>query len=300
MAWDGISLELFVRAATLGAIGRAGAELGLSPTAATQRIKNLETDLGAQLLHRTTRAVSLTTEGENFLQHAQTILTEMDEARSDLTGSLTEATGELKVTASAVFGERFIVPYIEEFFAAFPGISVRLDLSDQIVNIIEQGFDLAIRVGALAPSTLIARRLSHNPRLLAASPAYLARHGTPERPQDLREHACIMLAGQRSWEFAGPDGTEHEVRVTGRLSSNSGSAIRNALLADLGIATRSLWDVEFALADGSLVPVLPDYTVLPEWKVWAVRPPGRRAPARVRAFTGFLENVIRTNFPAGA
>ncbi|MEL7544363.1 MAG: LysR family transcriptional regulator [Pseudomonadota bacterium] len=299
MSFDAQSLDLFVRAATLGAIGRAGAELGLSATAASQRIKALEHEFGAQLLHRTTRAVSLTAEGETFLSHARTILAQIDEARSDMTGSIRDATGELRVTASASFGQRFIVPHMAEFFDTFPAVTVRLELSDTVTNIVEQGFDLAIRVGALAPSSLVAKKLSGNPRLLAASPDYLANRGVPERPGDLSAHNCILLGEARSWEFLAPNGQVVDTKVTGPLATNSGTAIREALLAGVGIAQRSLWDVEDALAAGTLVSVMSNYTVLPEWKVWSVRPPGRRAPARVRAFTGFMEEKIRHSFPAG-
>ena len=293
MALESTSLELFVRVAALGAFGKAGREFGLSPTAATQRIKRLEVELGVKLFNRTTRAVALTTDGEVFLGHAERILANVEDARSDLSGGSTNIKGELRVTGSASFGRRYLAPHIAEFLRAHPDVRVRLELSDGVVDIVEQGFDLALRIGTLASSTLVARKLAENPRLLVASPAYLDREGRPRQPEDLASHNCLVLARNRNWKLRDRAGEVHEVRVTGNFATNYGEVITEAALADAGIALKSLWDIRHLLADGSLRPVLDDYSVEPVWSLWAVRPPGQMVPARVRAFIDFMEMKFR-------
>lgn len=289
MALDATTLELFVRVAALGAFGKAGREFGMSPTAATQRIKGLEAELGVKLFNRTTRAVALTADGELFLGHARRIIESIEDARSDLSGGVENIKGELRVAGSASFGRRYIAPYVAEFLRAYPDVRVRLELSDGVVDIVEQGFDLALRIGTLASSSLVARKLADNPRLLVASPAYLERAGQPSQLEDLASHNCIVLGENRNWKLRDASGDIHELRVSGNFTTNYGEVTTEAALADAGIALKSLWDIRHLLADGSLLPVLDDYTVEPVWGLWAVRPPGDMVPARVRAFIDFME-----------
>lgn len=293
MSFEPSTLELFVRVANLGAFGRAGRQFGLSPTAATQRIKGLEAELGVKLFNRTTRAVALTADGEMFLGHARRILQSIEDARTDLSGGTKNIKGALRVTGSASFGRRHIAPYVAEFLRAYPEVSVRLELSDGIVDIVEQGFDLALRIGVLTPSSLVARKLVENPRLLIASPAYLESAGRLRRPEDLMSHNCIVLGENRTWKLRDRSGAVHEVRVSGNFSTNHGDVVTEAALADGGIGLKSLWDVRQLLTEGSLLPVLEDYTVEPVWNLWAVRPPGQTVPARVRAFIDFMEMKFR-------
>lgn len=289
MALDVKTLKLFVRVAGLGAFGKAGREFGLSPTAATQRVKGLETELGVKLLNRTTRAVALTADGELFLGHAKRIIESIEDARSDLSGGVENIKGELRVAGSASFGRRYIAPYVAEFLREYPNVRVRLELSDGVVDIVEQGFDLAFRIGTLSSSSLIARKLADNPRVLVASPAYLEREGRPSQLEDLASHNCIVLGENRNWKLRDTSGVIHELRVSGNFTTNYGEVTTEAALADAGIALKSLWDIRHLLADGSLVPVLDNYTVEPVWGLWAVRPPGDMVPARVRAFIDFME-----------
>lgn len=289
MALDVKTLKLFVRVAGLGAFGKAGREFGLSPTAATQRVKGLETELGVKLLNRTTRAVALTADGELFLGHAKRIIESIEDARSDLSGGVENIKGELRVAGSASFGRRYIAPYVAEFLREYPNVRVRLELSDGVVDIVEQGFDLAFRIGTLSSSSLIARKLADNPRVLVASPAYLEREGRPSQLEDLASHNCIVLGENRNWKLRDASGVIHELRVSGNFTTNYGEVTTEAALADAGIALKSLWDIRHLLADGSLVPVLDNYTVEPVWGLWAVRPPGDMVPARVRAFIDFME-----------
>lgn len=293
MAFDSSTLELFVRVSILGAIGKAGREFGLSATAATQRIKGLEQELGVKLFTRTTRVVTLTAEGEVFLNHASRILASFEDARTDLSGGLKNVRGPLRVTSSASFGRRHIAPHIAEFLSCYPEVSVHLELSDGVIDIVEQGFDLALRIGTLESSTLIARKLADNHRQLVASPAYLASAGTLKKPQDLLNHNCLVLAGNRKWQLRDKKNKIHEVRVKGSFTTNYGEVITEAARADAGIALKSVWDIRHLLADGSLVPVLEQYKAEPLWQLWAVRPPGTEVPARVRAFTEFMEKKLR-------
>ena len=293
MPLDPSTLELFCRVAMLGAFGKAGREFGLSPTAATQRIKGLEAELGVKLFNRTTRAVALTADGEVFLRHARRIIADIEDARSDLSSGTTNIRGELRVAGSASFGRRYIAPYIAEFLRKHPDVRVRLELNDGIVDIVEQGFDLALRIGSLASSSLVARKLADNPRLLVASPAYLARAGRPRAPDDLMLHNCLVLAENRTWKLRDGSGEVHEVRVAGNFTTNYGEVLTEAALADAGIALKSLWDIRHLLAEGALVPVLDDYIAEPLWSLWAVRPQGQVVPARVRTFIDFMEMKFR-------
>ncbi|MBY8974938.1 LysR family transcriptional regulator [Rhodobacteraceae bacterium NNCM2] len=293
MALDLKSVELFVRVASVGAIGKAGAEFGLSPTAATQRIQTLEAIVGSQLLHRTTRAVSLSADGEVFLAHAKRIISDVEEALADAQRGPQAIRGELRLACPASFGRKYIAPLVAEFLDDHPKTSIQLHLSDSVIDIVELGFDLAIRVGELAPSTLKARRLGASPRLLVAAPGYLARRGAPERPDDLKNHNCLVREDIRSWKLLGPDGAISETRVAGNFSTNHAEAVTEAAVSGLGIARKCRWEIAEQLADGSLVPVLADHAVAPAWNVFAVRSPSRLPPARVRAFTDFLEAKFR-------
>lgn len=293
MSFDIKSIELFVRVATLGAIGKAGAEFGLSPTATTQRIQALESAVGAQLLHRTTRAVTLSSDGEVFLSHARRILSNVEDALSDVQSGSRSIRGELRVAGSAAFGKRHIAPYIGEFLDLYPNVRCQLHLSDSVFDIVDNGYDLAIRLGNLPPSSLKARRIAHSRRVLVASARYLERHGRPENPEALKSHECLIRGSMRNWSFRSADGKISEVRIDGRFSTNLAEAVTEATLSGMGIARKCLWEVDERLADGSLVTVLDDYTIMPEWDVFTVRPPSRLQSARVRAFADFMERKYR-------
>ena len=296
LSFDLKTLELFVRVAMLGAIGRAGAEFKLSPTNATQRIQALETGLGVKLLNRTTRAISLTPDGEIFMEHAKRILDDVEEAKTALSDTSTSISGLLRVTASASFGRSHIVPFVPEFMQLYPDVTLELNLSDTIVDIVEMAYDLAFRIGDLAPSTLLAQKIDDNPRMLVASPDYLARAGAPQTPEDLADHACLLLGATRTWELIGPDGAVHKIPVKAPVTVNLGDAVGAWTLAGMGIAQTSLWHAGPDLRAGRLVHVLAGFRVWPEMKIWAVRPPGRLMPARVKAFLEFMqERILATN-----
>ncbi len=293
MTLDLKSLELFVRVAAAGAIGKAGAEFGLSPTAASQRIQALEAAVGAQLLHRTTRTVSLSSDGEVFLAHAKRIIADVEDALTDVQCEPHAIQGELRIAGSASFGRKHIAPYVAEFLEKYPKISIQLHLSDSVFDIIEHGFDLAIRLGELAPSTLKARRLAASPRVLVAAPDYLARCGTPESPADLKRYNCIAREEMRNWELITPEGSLSQTRVSGNFSTNYAEAVTEAAVSGLGIARKCRWEIAEHLAEGRLVTLLDGYRVAPEWNVFAVRSPSRLPPVRVRVFSEFLEAKLQ-------
>lgn len=293
MSLDLKSVKLFVRVAALGAIGRAGAEFGLSATAATQRIGALEKAVGAQLLHRTTRRVSLSGDGEVFLAHAKRIIANVEDALADMQCGPDAIQGELRIASSASFGRKQILPYVAEFLEAFPKVTVQLDMSDAVVDIVEQGFDLAIRLGELAPSALKARALAESPRVLVAAPDYLARNGAPERLDDLKAHNCLARADVRTWRFRTPADEISEVRISGNFATNLAEGITDAALSGIGIARKCKWEVAQHLETGALVTLLDDHTIVPEWRVFAVRSPSLKPPPRARAFTDFLEAKLR-------
>jgi DNA-binding transcriptional LysR family regulator len=286
-------VELFIRVASLGAIGKAGAEFGISPTAASQRIRTLENDLGTQLLNRTTRAVSLSADGEVFLARAKQIIADVEDTIAEVQHDASAIKGELRVAASASFGRTHIAPYVVDFLNAHPAATIQLHLSDTPVDIIDQGFDLAIRIGELAPSTLKARRLAACPRIIVATSDYIACHGRQMHPADLKHHNCLAREDLRTWSLRAPDGSPREVRVSGNFATNYAEAVTEAARSGLGIARKCRWEVADYLADGTLVTLLDEYTVTPEWNVYAVRSPSRLPPARVRAFTDFLQQKMR-------
>ncbi|MDB6176317.1 LysR family transcriptional regulator [Paracoccus sp. Z330] len=293
MPFDFVTLQLVVNIARMGAIGRGGRPLGLSATNASLRVRELEDDLGVQLFNRTTRKVSLTADGEEFLTYASRIVDTAIEARAALSQKAQAVGGKLRVTASATFGQRHIVPYLPEFFATFPDIKLDLFLSDRVVDIVDDGFSVAFRIGSLAPSSLLARKIDDNPVWLVAAPSYLARHGQPETPQDLARHRCLPLGAERNWTFRDPEGQFHEVQPDGPLRVNLGDSLESMALAGLGIARASLWAAGKDIREGRLVPIMPSYKVWPETCIWAVRPPEPRLHARTRAFVEFMQTHIR-------
>ncbi len=288
------SLELFVRAAKLGAIGKAGAEFGLSPTAATQRIQALEASVGTQLLHRSTRSVSLSSDGETFFAHAERILENLEDALSDIQANPRTVQGKLRLAGPASFGRKYIAPHIGEFLERNPNVSIQLHLSDGAFDIVENGYDLAIRLGTLPPSSLKARKLADSPRILVAAPSYLERAGTPASVGDLCHHQCIIRDEMRTWTLRTPTGTIAEAKVNGRFSSNLAEAVTEAALSGAGIARKCTWEITEYLSTGRLVRILADHTVVSEWNVYAVRPPARIEPPRVRLFKAFLEAKFKT------
>lgn len=289
---DTEGIRLFVRAADLLNISAAGRQLGLAPAVASARLAKLENQVGADLLHRSTRKVSLSLEGAEFLPYAREILAQEDAARAALGHGSPEVTGTLRFAASSTFAQLYVAPILPEFLERYPGVKLELKLSDTQTNLIEGGFDLALRNYAIEDSSLKARKLADDERVLCASPDYLAHHGTPETPEDLAGHRMLVFmdASPRKLLAAdgGSSGTFPPPGTENRIVCDDGASIRIATLAGIGISMNSLWNVHGELHDGSLVRVLPDHSVEDRSAIWLVYPKSNVLTAKVRVFIDFL------------
>lgn len=282
-------VAVFVEAVRARTLAGAARRLGIAPMAASRALAALEGELATRLLHRTTRALSLTPEGEAFLPHAQAMLDDEAEARAAIRPSGAGAAGLLRITASVPFGLRVVSPFIPRFLADNPEVQVDLLLTDGIVDLVGQGIDLALRIAHLRDSGLIARRLAANPRGLYAAPAYLAAHPAPARLADLAGHACLTVTGSPGWSFVTPAGKPLRRRVPGRFSASSPEALREACLHGGGIALLSAWSVRDDLAAGRLVEIMLADAAVEPLDVWAVHPGARLVPARTRRFIAAFE-----------
>ncbi len=287
------AIRLFAQAAEAGSFSEAGRRLGMAPSSVSRQVAALEDSVGAQLMHRTTRKLTLTEAGRLYFERVSRILAELDEASAAVSHLEAAPRGMLHVNAPPAFGVRHIAPAMPDFLARFPEVRIELTLTDSFVNLLEVGADLAIRVGELEDSSLIARRLAPNRRILCASPDYLARAGTPECPQDLAAHNCLVYTrhhGDVNWNLGGPDGLE-EVRVSGNLRTNDAEAVHAAALGGLGIALLPSWVVGAEVQSGRLVAVLPRYRAAPgalDTGIHALYPANRHLSIKVRAFIDFL------------
>lgn len=284
-------LTLFLRVLDLGSITAAAHSLGLSVAVASQRLKRLERELGVRLLHRTTRRLHPTPEGAVLAQRGRTLVEDLESLGAGLREAATDIAGTLRVTLSATFGRQYVSPLLPAFLARHPKLRMSVHLSDQVVDLVSEGFDLAIRIGALEDSGLIARRIAPNRRVLCASPDYLRRRGHPLHPEQLRDHECLVLFGRQGrqdvWRLQDPQGDEVAVHVSGRYESNFGELLRDAAVAGEGIALHSLWHVADDLRAGRLEQVLPAYPPS-STAISAVMPQRQWMPPRVRAFVKLL------------
>ena len=291
---------MFLRVLDLGSITAAAHSLDLSVAVASQRLKRLERELGVRLLHRTTRRLHPTPEGVALAERGRVLVEDLESLRAGLREAATEIAGTLRVTLSASFGRQHVSPLLPKFLARHPKLRLSVHLSDQVVDLVSEGFDLAIRIGAMEDSQLVARRIAANRRVLCASPDYLRRRGQLKVPRDLQDHECLLLFGssgrQDVWRLHDAQGKEMPVRVQGRFESNLGELLRDASVAGEGIAIQSLWHVADDLRTGRLQVVLPDFP-LTTTAISAVMPQRRQVPPRVRAFVDFLVEEFGDNPP---
>ncbi|SON54596.1 D-malate degradation protein R [Hartmannibacter diazotrophicus] len=287
---DIADLEIFARVVTAGSMSAAGREMALSPAVVSKRIRRLEDRLGTRLLQRTTRQIALTEAGQGFYERIVAILASIEEAESYVSRRSALARGTLKVSAPTSFGRMHIAPYLGEFLDKNPDLGVNLVLSDDFVDVVGEGFDLAIRIAELADSSLVVRRLAPTHRILCASPKYLEKHGMPQSIDDLAEHVCLAAAHQDPWRLEGPGGPI-AVRASGPVQTNSSEVVRELTLAGVGIALRSTWDIGPDLSAGKLKIVLPDYRASKHVGVYAVYPSRRFLAAKVRVFIDYLAGL---------
>lgn len=268
---------------------KAAERLDLSTTAVSRYVAELEAHLHTRLLQRTTRRISLTETGRAFHERCVQILAELDEAEREAAREAVEPRGTLRLTSSINFGTHQVTPAIALFLARHPHVKIDVSLSDRIVDIIEEGFDLAIRIGGPGAPNLVARKLGETRFVLCASPDYIARHGAPGSPEDLARHNCLTYeyALRDAWTFRDAAGRERSVRVAGSLNSNNGDLNAAAAAQGVGIALEPDFIVGSELKRGKLVPVLESFEA-PALPIYAVYPSRRFLPAKVRAFVDFL------------
>jgi LysR family transcriptional regulator, transcriptional activator for dmlA len=292
-------LRVFTVVARKSSFAAAAEELGLSPAYVTKRIRILEDSLNTKLLHRTTRRVAVTEDGERVYQWAQRILDDIDHLMQEVSATRRVPRGTLRVCSSFGFGRNLVAPAISQLVERYPLLQVRFEVFDRLVDVASEGFDLDVRVGDEIAPHLIARRLASNHRVLCAAPSYLRRHGTPRVLADLSNHSCLVIKERDHpfgvWKLRNGAG-EQTVKVTGALSTNNGEIAVRWAEDGRGIVLRSRWDVGPLLADGRLVQVLPDF--VQEANVWAVYPSRLANSAKVRVCVEFLQDYFQRIAPS--
>ncbi|MBL8470379.1 MAG: LysR family transcriptional regulator [Rhodocyclaceae bacterium] len=286
-------LRLFCAVLKQRSLAATARELGVSNAYVSKRLGLLEQSLRARLLHRTTRQVVATEHGDIVRAWAERILEDVDQMSAEVSQVALAPAGRLRICSSHGFGRRHLAPALSDFAAHHAGVEIQLELLDRPVDLLDEGYQLDIRVGAVHEPHLIARRLAPNYRVLCAAPAYLARRGAPARLSDLTEHDCIVIRERDQdfgrWALAGPEGLQY-IKVHGRMSSNNGEIVRAWGLAGHGIMLRSLWDIAAPLARGELVRVLPQYAQAAD--IWAACPSRLSSSAKVRACVEFLQQRL--------
>jgi DNA-binding transcriptional LysR family regulator len=293
------NLVLFLRIVEKGSLAAAGRELGLSAASVSERLVTLEKYYGAALLTRTTRAISLTDEGRLLVQGARRLLAEADELEALIRLGVEKISGPIRLSAPIDLGRSAVVPVLDAFLAEHPEVTIDLNLTDGYVDLVGQGQDFAIRYGELADSTLRVKRLAENRRIVCASPAYLKTRGTPQHPDDLVHHECLVmrygLTTDRDWPFL-IDGKERRVIVQGHRIANDGELVRVWCRNGSGIARKSRLDVEADLKSGKLVEVLQDFSS-GDTSLQIVYPATRAQPKRVRLL---IERITEAFAPSGS
>ncbi len=282
------AMRVFAAVAEHGGFSQAARRMGVSPAQVSKAVAKLERYLGARLLERTTRSVNLTPAGAAYLDRAKTVLAEFDALEDGVRSAHADPAGVVRVSAPIVFGVRRLMPLVLKFLDQHPQVEVRLALNDRVVDLVDEGFDLAVRIGNLADSSLMARRLSPSVMVLVCKPDHAAVREVSE-PQDLTHYACVVdtnMHQPQRWVFSRGEQTE-DVRITGRLWVNSADASRQAALAGYGVALTPLFVIEEDLDAGRLVRLLPDWDPQPR-DIWAVFPQNRMLAARVRLFIDHL------------
>ncbi len=284
-------LEVFVQVVKSGNFAKAALELQLNPSAISRRVGNLEDHLGVRLFHRTTRSLSLTEVGERYLNRCLNILTEIEEADREAKQHSAEPQGTLHVGCSSYFAHRYVLARMSEFLEQHPQITIKLTLTDDVVDVVDEGLDVTIRIGELADSVLTSRRLLCDRRIVCAAPAYLDCHGTPQTPDELAHHNCLTLNAYKTtlnqWRFRDRSGLR-EISVQGNFTVNSGEALYQSVLAGLGIGRVTQFLASSAIQSGQLIHLLKEYEDANDVGVYAIFPSNRYLLPKVRCFVEFL------------
>jgi DNA-binding transcriptional LysR family regulator len=283
-------VRLFIRVVDLGSFSKAAADLGIGQPSATKLVAQLEAKLGARLLHRSTHGVTPTEIGLLYYEKCKLITHHVEEAESVAALMQSQVQGGLRISTSVAFGRRVLVPLVTQFMKLNPKLQVELSFEDRYVDLVEQGIDVAIRMGRLADSTLGARFLGINPWVVVGSPAYLAERGVPRKLSDLAHHNALVYStvqGDARWLFTGADGRLHPTTVRGSLRSNNLSALLAAARGDMGLAALPCYVADESVKAGAVRPVLTEWT-LPSQEIHAVYPSPRLVPAKVSGFVDWL------------
>lgn len=283
-------LLIFAHVVKEGSLSAAGRALGFSSAVVSKRLQRLEEQLGIRLVNRSTRKLSVTEEGARYHEYCVRVLVELEEAEALITRGSRQPRGTLRVTVPSAFGRLHIAPLVPEFLRRYPELRLSLHLTDHVVDLIEEGFDMALRIGDMKDSNLVARQLGIDRRFVVATPSYVEKHGAPGTPGELAQHNALLFANPApldQWQFVARDGRTQTVRVSGNFETNNCDALREALLADAGIALRPTWDVGKDIRAGTLQVLLPDY-VQPSYNIQAVYPSRRHLSQKVRVFVDLL------------
>lgn len=288
------AMATFVRVVDTGSFSAAARLGNVGQPAVSKMIAQLEDRLGVRLVTRTTRGLSPTEAGQRFYERARRAIEEADEAEIAARGAGRGLTGRLRISAATTFARLHVVPSLPRFLEEHPELDLELIMDDRVVDMVEEGIDVALRMGTLPDSSATARKLAAGRRLLAATPAYLARAGTPASPAEVAGHQAVVYTRYEAstWTFRNASGAEASVAVGGRLRVTAAEGLRAAVLADMGLAVASEWMFTRELASGAVVPVLEDWA-LPPLDLWALFPSGRLASAKARAFADYVAGVLR-------
>jgi DNA-binding transcriptional LysR family regulator len=285
-------ISTFVEVVSKGSLSAAARAEGIAPAMIGRRLDALESRLGVKLLQRTTRKLALTNEGAAFLEDCQRILAELEEAETAVAERSAHATGHLMISAPAGFGRQHVAPLIPSFLSEHRDVSVTLNMSDRVVDIVGEGIDVAIRIASLSDSNLVSVKLADNERVVVAAPSYLKRHGEPKTLSDLARHNCLAISSegsQRGWTFR-ENGKNIVLKVNGNMASNDGQVLHDWALAGKGLAWRSMWEVGNEIEAGKLQTVLNEHSA-PGNDIYAVFAQRRHLPLRIRAFVDFLRHT---------
>lgn len=288
------AMTTFIRVVDTGSFSAAARQTNVGQPAVSKLIAQLEDRLGVRLITRTTRGLSPTEAGQRFYERALRALEEADEAELAARGAGRGLTGRLRISAATTFARLHVVPRLPEFLAAHPELDLEVIMDDRVIDMVEEGVDISLRMGELADSTATARKIAAGRRSLVATPAYLARAGVPQTPAEVAGHEAVVYThyNARNWTFRNAAGGEASVSVGGRLKVTAAEGLRAAVLADIGLAVASEWMFTRELASGAVVRVLEDWA-LPPIDLWAVFPTGRLASAKARSFADFVAAALR-------
>ncbi len=293
MRYDLKDIETFTHIARLKSFSKAAKALGISKTAVTTRINNLEKALSINLLARTTREVNLTSDGKRFFDYCILIMNKVEDLDGFL-DSYKEIKGILKIVIPPYFSRYHIVPYLEEFLEQYPNLQLDISLTENPVNIIEEGRDLQIRIQIPHEESLEVQKLMTNRKVVCAAPDYIKKHGKPKTPQDLLKHNCLIFGENSIWKFENKtDGKTVELKdINGNIKCDNGEIIKELVLAGIGITLKSMRDIEIELAEGKLIELLADYEITNETQFYVVYPAGKYLSPKIKAFVDFFQKKL--------